>query len=124
MVTLIEPQYEVRVSSIGDRHIGVRIDSVQFRTNSGTRDWRSDYVNISYRWWDVPEQVTAALSRLLARLNIHYAASDFVVDNAGVWHFLEANPHGAWLWLEQALGENVISESIAKHIEHAVLTIE
>ena len=28
---------------------------------------------------------------------------DFIVDESGKWIFLEVNPNGQWLWLEQIL---------------------
>lgn len=113
---LVEPQYEVRVTSIGSIHHTVRIKSGHHNSNSGVRDWRSIEETLQYQWWGMPSEVEGALNRLLSSLNLQYAASDFIVDTAGHWHFLEANPHGAWLWLEERLSSTAITTSIANYI--------
>ena len=112
---LVRPQFELRVTSIGSLHVAVRIDtdSVEAR---GLRDWRSDHVSCTYSWFLLPESVGAKLTNLLGRLGLDYAATDFIVTAEGEYVFLESNPHGAWLWLEEALGDDRITRSIAAHI--------
>lgn len=116
---LVDVDYELRVTSIGSRHHAVRIDQTSTRSTT-VRDWRSDYSDITYRPAALPRSVVANLVELLARLNLQYAASDFIVDKQGNHHFLEVNPHGAWLWLEEHMDESftaalgtVISRAIA-----------
>ena len=64
----------------------------------------------------LPPGIERATTRLLEELNLKYAASDFIVDRDGRFHFLEANPHGAWLWLEDALGEARFTSLFAQAI--------
>ncbi len=41
----------------------------------------------------------------MGELDLRYGALDFVVDRYDRWWFLEVNPNGQWLWLEQATGQ-------------------
>jgi len=104
MQELIEPAFEVRLMSILGQHVAVRIDADR-SVSEGVRDWRSERVATRYSWFELPSSIEQATMQLLEELNLDYAASDFIVDRNGRFHFLEANPHGAWLWLEDALGE-------------------
>jgi hypothetical protein len=112
---MVEPSFEVRLLTVGNAHVGVRIDS-DVVESQGVRDWRSDRLRSAYSWTDVPDEIATRVSGLLGRLGLVYAASDFIVDADGHWHFLEANPHGAWLWLEDALGEARFTAQFASHI--------
>lgn len=117
---LIEPQYEVRVTTIGGIHHAVRIEADHPSSHSGVRDWRSIEETLGYEWCEMPPQLKNALNSLLSSLDLQYAASDFIVDMAGHWHFLEVNPHGAWLWLEERLSSTAITTSIANYIARTV----
>lgn len=64
------------------------------------------------------QQISQSLKdRLLQfhqRAGLVFAAYDFLERDDEVI-FLECNPGGAWLWLEQALGLNV-SEHVARYL--------
>lgn len=49
----------------------------------------------------------------MSELQLKFGAFDFIVDKDGSWIFLEINPNGQWLWLENKLDLN-ISSSILK----------
>mgnify|MGYP000623536185 CR=1 FL=1 len=49
----------------------------------------------------------------MTTLGLEFGALDFVVDGDGNYLFLEVNPNGQWLWLEDFLGFP-ISERIAE----------
>lgn len=112
----IVPSFEVRVTTIGSVHHAVRISAEQHTSARGTRDWRSEDSELSYEWIAMPSAIGRSLEELLRRLGLQFAASDFIVDEDGDWHFLESNPHGAWLWLEEELGSSRITESFARYI--------
>lgn len=111
----IVPKYEVRVSSIGGRHFAVRID-LNVSKSDGIRDWRSERIVTSYSWMQLPPEVERSLDALLGELGLTYGASDFIVDEDGQFIFLETNPHGAWLWLEDTLGDDKITRDVASFI--------
>jgi glutathione synthase/RimK-type ligase-like ATP-grasp enzyme len=48
----------------------------------------------------------------MKRLGLEFGALDFIVTETGVWYFLEVNPSGQWLWIEDLTGLP-IADSIA-----------
>ena len=47
--------------------------------------------------------------------SLNFGAFDFIVTPDDEWIFLEINPNGQWLWLEQKLGIN-ISKKIVEYL--------
>ncbi|MFF9980342.1 MvdC/MvdD family ATP grasp protein [Streptomyces erythrochromogenes] len=104
--------FELRVTSIGGRHHAVRIDAAE----GGCDDWRPVAADCSYTPYELDGPTQRSLTRLLSTLGIQYAASDFIVTPDGNVVFLESNPHGAWLWLEERVPNLGASRAIAEHI--------
>ncbi|TCV91645.1 hypothetical protein EC912_11075 [Luteibacter rhizovicinus] len=48
-----------------------------------------------------PADITSSLLRMMGELRLGYCASDFVIDTEGRWRFLELNPAGSFLFLEE-----------------------
>ncbi|MFF7023013.1 hypothetical protein ACFY97_18670 [Streptomyces klenkii] len=57
----------------------------------------------------------SAVRRFMARLELRFAALDFIVSPGGEWTFLEANPCGQWDWIQAATGLP-IAEAIADEL--------
>lgn len=55
----------------------------------------------------IPRDVEIALIRLMATFDLKYAAIDMRRDPEGRFHFLEVNPAGQWLFVEQACGLSI-----------------
>lgn len=115
----IDKAYELRVTTIGDQHVTVRIDAD--RDTEGKDDWRAAAEKCTYSYGNLPDEAATALTRLMQMLGINYAASDFIVTPAGETVFLEANPHGAWLWLDEVLPDLGIAERFAKYLARVAL---
>ncbi|GIL32041.1 ATP-grasp ribosomal peptide maturase [Actinocatenispora comari] len=100
----VDKDFEVRLIAAGDRLMPVAI-----RASSQTArvDWRSDYDALSYEPIACPAPVAASVRRYMAAAGLAYGALDFVVDHAGVWHFLEMNAAGQWGWLADKTGIDV-----------------
>lgn len=110
----VEKLYELRITAIGRSLFPVKIFSQS--TKRGTVDWRAaDAEELRYEAADLPASIENKLLALLEALDLQYAAIDMIVTPTGEYVFLEANPHGAWLWLEDALGIP-ISQEIAQYI--------
>jgi hypothetical protein len=93
----ITPAWHARVTIVDGELFAVRIDSPHL-------DWRTDLTQCRYRVTGVPATVAEPLRALQRTLRLRYGAADFVVDRSGCWWFLEVNPNGQWLWIEQATG--------------------
>jgi glutathione synthase/RimK-type ligase-like ATP-grasp enzyme len=96
----IDKAFELRCVVIGERVFCARINS---QADDLTRkDWRAG--KRTHEIFALPEHVTAAILRLMAGFGINFASIDMIVTPAGEFVFLELNPNGQWLWLENELG--------------------
>ena len=105
----IPKKYEVRLTIVDSNAFPVQIDC-RDKTN-----WRRDYLNHKYCIIDCPDIVLKACQRLLNKYQLIFGAFDFIVTPDNEWVFLEVNPNGQWLWLEQALDLS-ISKSIINYL--------
>jgi len=99
---LLDKAYELRVTVVGEDVFVARIDS-QGRDTSAL-DWRRDQLADMYTEAELPAGVLSAMLRFHRHAGLSYGAYDFVVTTEGRYVFLECNPSGQWLWLEEALG--------------------
>lgn len=110
----IAKKFELRVTSIGAQNIAVKINSQAHEC--AQQDWRAGTLDVEYEPVDLPREVDARLTDLMTRLGLKYGASDWIVTNDDEYIFLEVNPHGAWLWMEQTIGHPLISKAISEYI--------
>jgi hypothetical protein len=111
--------FELRVTSIGRRHIAVRLD-ITDAGDPSVRDWRATSRTVKHTAWVLPEEIAMQLDVLMEALGLDFGASDWIVTPGGDYVFLEINPHGAWLWLDEALPDLGITRTLARHIEDVV----
>jgi glutathione synthase/RimK-type ligase-like ATP-grasp enzyme len=101
----IEKAYELRCVVMGDKVFTAKLDS---QAHESTRkDWRAGAVEdeeVEYKVFDLPEGVQAGLHRLMRSFEINFASIDMIVTPEGEFVFLDLNPNGQWLWLEEELG--------------------
>ena len=101
----IEKAYELRCVVMGDEIFTAKLDS---QAHESTRkDWRAGAVegeDVEYEVYDLPERVQAALHRLMRSFEINFASIDLIVTPDGEFVFLDLNPNGQWLWLQEELG--------------------
>ena len=74
-------------------------DSYEFATHRR----RSD-VELEHSRHDLPDEIRSSCLRLVRALNLRFGAIDLVLTPDGQYYFLEINPNGQWLWLEDKLG--------------------
>lgn len=80
-----------------------------------TLDWRKDAGSTSWCAWEVPPLVESQCHGYLAKMNLKFAAFDFLVDRNTTW-FLEANQAGEWLFLDQPLDLG-IAHQLSKYLQ-------
>jgi len=91
---------ELRCVVIGEEIFTAKINS---QANESTRkDWRAG--TCQYEPFSLPEQVQAAIHRLMGSFGINFASLDMILTPEGEFVFLELNPNGQWYWLEVELG--------------------
>lgn len=98
----VEKDHELRVTVIGEKMFIARINSQEEQASQ--IDWRRCPNPRLYQIGQLTENSREKLLNLHKRLGLVYAAYDFIVDQEGHEVFLECNPSGQWLWLENFLG--------------------
>lgn len=94
--TYVKKDYELRITIVDSQVFAVRIDA------GDDIDWRKSYKDNTYYSVDVPEEIKRKCFSMMKAFNLHFGAFDFIVSN-GDYYFLEVNPNGQWLWLEEEL---------------------
>lgn len=114
----VPKRHELRVTVVGDRLFAVAIHSQHNPRTS--LDWRRyDDAATPYELVDLPADVAARCLATTRRLQLRYGAFDLIVDRDGRYVFVEVNPSGEYLWLEDLTGAP-ISASIADELCRAV----
>jgi glutathione synthase/RimK-type ligase-like ATP-grasp enzyme len=91
---------ELRCVVIGDKIFTAKINSQADERTS--KDWRAG--PCQYEHFFLPEEVQAAIHRMMNSYGINFASLDIIVTPEGEFVFLELNPNGQWLWIEFELG--------------------
>ena len=99
----IDKLFEVRYTVVADTHFVCKIDSQ--KSIIANIDWRRyDFAHTPHEIVVPPQEIREKISQLMSILNLQYGALDFIVDRDNRWHFLEINPSGQWLWIENLTG--------------------
>jgi glutathione synthase/RimK-type ligase-like ATP-grasp enzyme len=109
---LIEKKCDVRATLVGKDLFVAEIDS---QTDpAASVDWRkTTNPLLPHRRAELPIAVEAALRTLAARLGLLFGAFDLIRTPDDEYVFLEVNPNGQWLWLDDMLGFD-ISGAVAR----------
>jgi hypothetical protein len=96
----VDKAAELRCVVIGEKVFCAKMNS---QANENTRkDWRGG--KCEHEIFSLPEYVEASIHRLMDSFGINFASMDMILTPEGEFVFLEANPNGQWLWIEQELG--------------------
>lgn len=108
---LVEKACDVRVTYIAGETFAAEIDSQS--DPEASVDWRrTANPDLPHRPTELPRELGERVSQLMQRLGLKFGALDFIRTRDGRFVFLEVNPNGQWLWLEDRL-EFPISRRIA-----------
>lgn len=109
----IEKDFELRITVVCDKVFACRIDSQDMDEDKGKTDWRQGYdQGMRHSVFDLPDKISDFCFRYLKRMHLNFGCFDFIVTPDGEYVFLECNPNGQWLWIEEETGMK-ISEAIA-----------
>lgn len=101
----IEKVRDIRVTAVGAQVFGAAALS---RLDLGI-DWRFAPSAVQWSEWSVPSAVASFVEAMLREFGLAFGAFDFVEDTAGNIMFLELNPNGQWLWIQQETGQDIAS---------------
>lgn len=89
--------FELRVTIVGNKIFSIKIDS---QIGRAKLDWRNDY-SVPMSAYDLPEDIESKCLALMQRLHLNYGAIDFIVTPDHNFVFLEINPSGQYIWIEE-----------------------
>jgi len=95
------PGVDVRVTAVGRRLFAAEIDA---RRSRYPGDFRVDVQRAALRAARLPRAVAAGLRRMMRQMGLLYAAFDLRRTPEGEHRFLEVNPGGQWLFVEERTG--------------------
>lgn len=109
----IEKKYEYRVYFIQEDIIGFRVKCEDWI------DWRErSAANLLWETIKLSECVEKKISRLMKLLGLNYAAIDFIEGTTGTLFFLEVNPNGTHIFLD-----NKVRPRISERIGDALIDL-
>ena len=116
----IEKDFELRVTVIGDTIFSTKINS---QNNSKTKiDWRKSQIEPGmYEPYKLDNKTSSKVLEFHQSSGLIYGAYDFVVPPEAEPIFLECNPAGQWLWIEEFTKQG-ISESLANTLSESETT--
>jgi len=111
----IPKEFDIRVTVVGNKVFAVAIDSKG--DPHAKIDWRrTENVDLPHQIHELPGRIKYLLITLTRELGLSFAAIDLVLNQEGKYFFLEVNPSGQWLWVEDKTGFP-ISDAVADWLE-------
>ena len=98
----IDKKFELRVTVVGERVFGCRIDSQS--TQKTQIDWRRQDRATPYSIYAIDQELSSRLIATMKHYGIRFASFDLVVTPDGRTVFLEMNPATQFLWIEELTG--------------------
>ncbi|KMY03619.1 hypothetical protein V476_21820 [Pseudomonas syringae KCTC 12500] len=107
----IKKLYDIRVTVVGDKLYSAAIHS---QTDpQASVDWRrTANPKLPHSVIELPPLVVTQLQALMGLLDLQFGCIDLILSDQGEYVFLEVNPSGQWLWLDDQLDLG-ISEGVA-----------
>ncbi|WP_378742845.1 hypothetical protein [Nocardia brasiliensis] len=111
----IEKDVELRVTVVGRSVFAAELHSQSHQEASV--DWRrGDVLTIEHRVHELPIAVRQKCVSLVEELDLEFGAIDMIKCRDGRYVFLEINPNGQYLWIEDMTGLK-ISRAIAEQLQ-------
>jgi glutathione synthase/RimK-type ligase-like ATP-grasp enzyme len=108
---LVPKRFDIRVTVVGRRLFSAAIDSQS--DPQAAIDWRhTTNPELPHHPIDLPDSVANSILKMMDQLGLTFGAVDLVQRDDGTYVFLEVNPNGQWLWIDDKLGLG-ISEAVA-----------
>ncbi len=110
----IPKQYELRVTIIAGRIFAARLYSQDDpRTAVDSRDMSAD---IRYEATELPDEIKERCLVFVQSYGLNYSALDLIVTPGGDYVFLENNPNGQFLYVEQLIPAFKMLDAVADRL--------
>ena len=107
----IPKEYEVRVTVVGEKVFSAAVYSQS--DVEAKVDWRRK--RLVFNEVQLPDEIKNLCIQILRELNLGFGAIDLIKTPKGEYVFLEINPNGQWVWIENQTGQR-ISEAIIEYL--------
>ena len=108
---LVPKCLELRVTVIGEELFTCEIHSQAHERT--VLDWRHYDVSIPYKKGSLPGEIAEKCLTLTKSYGLNFSAIDLIVRPDGEYVFLEINPNGQWLFIQQQIPEMKMVEAMA-----------
>lgn len=99
----IPKSVEIRVTVVGDKAFSCEIHSQA--SPKTVDDWRHyDLDKVKHIAHQLPESIKSLCLKMAKELDLNFATLDLILTPDNNYVFLELNPNGQWLWIEQLTG--------------------
>ncbi|NOU52485.1 hypothetical protein HG263_18390 [Pseudoalteromonas sp. JBTF-M23] len=113
----IDKAYELRVTIIGEQVFAAKLDS---QAHEETQvDCRNLTVDIPMSAYTLPSHIEHACLSLVKSYELNYSALDLIVTPRGEYIFLENNPNGQFMFVEEKVPELGISNALINTLQKA-----
>jgi hypothetical protein len=102
----VPARYDLRITLVGSAVFAAAIDAGR---SEYPLDFRMDLDRCSMQPWALPPEIERRLLALMARLGLVYGAVDMRLTPDDRYVFLEVNPAGQWLFVEDRTGLPIAS---------------
>jgi len=105
----VEKAFELRITVVGSRVLACAVHS---QNSARTReDWRRyDLPNTPHEAFTLPPRIEQQCLSLVREMRLSFGCIDMIVTPDQAFVFLEINPNGQWLWIEQLTGLQISAE--------------
>lgn len=107
----IDKQYEIRVTVVGEMVFAASVASQS--DNETSIDWRRK--KLKFQNTELPKEIEKLCVQLVSAMNLRFGAIDIIKTPDNDFVFLEINPNGQWVWIENDTGLK-ISEAIINEL--------
>lgn len=107
----ISKEYEIRITVVDKKVFSAAVYSQEDEVTKV--DWRKKRLNFVED--KLPTKIESFCVQLLKELNLGFGAIDLIKSTDGQYYFLEINPNGQWVWIENQTGLK-ISEAIIEYL--------
>jgi len=110
---LVEKDYELRVTIVGAKVFPALVRTPH--QGDGSVDWRHAHFENIFEECTLDERIADKLVAFQREAGLRFGTYDLIIDAGGQCVFLECNPAGQFLWLENALGLPIM-DAIARDL--------
>lgn len=107
----VPKRLEFRVTVVGDEVFAVEIHSQEDERTAV--DWRQYDVEIPYKEAVLPEEVADRCLALVRSYGLNFSAMDLILTPDGRYVFVENNPNGQFIFVEELVPELAMTEALA-----------